>query len=116
MSAYEVIVAIKADLPDAAVRGIRDKFAEVVSKYQGNIVAFEDWGKRKLAYPIRKQTKGHYLLHLVNAAGDFTKEIERSLRIRDEVLRFLTVKVSDEDLLAPPVKPVARVSNFEEGE
>ena len=68
----------------------------VVGQYRGEVVLTEDWGKRKLAYPIHKESRGHYTYIVYTGSGDIVHEIERNLRLHDHVLRFLTVNLEDE--------------------
>lgn len=101
MRTYEVVVTIKPDLPDVALRSLRDKVKEFATKYNGQVVGFEDWGKQKLADPIKRYTKGHVIFHLVNADPEFPGALDKHLKIRDEVLRYLTFKVGEEAILMP---------------
>ena len=99
MKTYEIVVAIKPDLPEAALRNLRDKVKEYSLKHGGKVVGFEDWSKKKLAYPIKNHSRGHYVLFLVHAEPSYPADMERHLKLRDEVLRFIVVKVSDEAIL-----------------
>lgn len=91
---YETIYVVKPELPDDALSALNEKVAGIIEKNDGTMLLVDDWGKRKLAYPIQKNSKGHYVY--INFAGpsNLIAELERNLRIEDNLLRFLTVKLS----------------------
>ena len=93
---YETMIVIRPDLDDAVTTGIVEKLEGVVLDKQGTILLRDDWGKRKLAYEIQKFQKGHYFQINYLGKGPEVKEIERRLRIDPDVLRFLTVQVSED--------------------
>ena len=98
---YETIYVVKPELPDDALSALNEKVAGIIEKNDGTMLIVDDWGKRKLAYPIQKNSKGHYVY--INFAGpsSLIAELERNLRIEDNLLRFLTVKLGvDIDLEA----------------
>jgi small subunit ribosomal protein S6 len=90
---YELIIIIRPDLDEAAVTAAIEKIEGVISSNEGTVLIREDWGKRKLAYPIKKHIKGHYVL--INFIADplMIMELERNVRIMDSVVRFLTSKI-----------------------
>ncbi len=102
---YETIYVVKPELPEDALVALNDKVNTIVEKNQGTMLTVDDWGKRKLAYPIQKNSKGHYVY--INYLGPTTlvAELERNLRIEDNLLRFLTVKLDiDVDVESRKVK------------
>lgn len=80
---------------------LKERFQGVLASQGAEITHFEEWGLRDLAYPIQKQAKGYYNLIQYRAAPGATEELERIMRLADEVMRCLTV-VLDED-----VRPIA---------
>lgn len=92
---YETMIVIRPDLDDAITTGIVEKLEGVVTDKQGTILLRDDWGKRKLTYPIAKQQKGHYVMLNYLVGPDVILELERRIRIDDNILRFLTVKVAE---------------------
>jgi small subunit ribosomal protein S6 len=68
----------------------------VVKAYGGELVYEEDWGKRKFAYPIEKETRGQYTYFVYTGRGDVVAEIERNLRLHESLLRFMTVNLAKE--------------------
>ena len=92
---YELTLIVRADLDDATIEAIVDKTEAVVTDEKGHILIRDDWGKRKLAYPIQKQLKGHYFLITLLSDARHIDELERKIRIEDKIVRFLTVRVGD---------------------
>jgi small subunit ribosomal protein S6 len=93
---YETTIITRPDMSDEAVKALQERLTGVVSGYKGTLVIQEDWGRRKLAYPIQKETRGHYTYLVYTGQGDIVHEIERNLRLQDTVLRFLTVNLEKE--------------------
>lgn len=94
MNEYETIYVTRPDLDAAEQTRLDEKFESVISK-DGTILVKEVWGKRKLAYEIKKHTYGNYTYVNFVGPADIPTEIERSVRIEDNVIRFLTVKLDD---------------------
>lgn len=95
MHEYETMIVIRPDLDDPVTTGILDKLEGVISGNGGDILLRDDWGKRKLAYPIKRHLKGHYVRLEFLAPPSIIKELERNIRIEDAVMRFLTVSISE---------------------
>ena len=96
LAGYETTVITRSELSDEALKGIQDRLASVVAEYKGELVLTEDWGRRKLAYSIHKESRGHYTYYVYTGNSGVVAEIERHLRIHDHVLRFLTVNLDKE--------------------
>ena len=92
MGKYETIYIIRADLAEDLEKKIQDRVAEVVGRFQGKIEETRDLGKKPLAYRIAKHTKGHYIQLNYRGNGQVIDELERHLRLTEDVIRFLTVK------------------------
>ena len=92
---YEMIYIVRPDLEDGDISTIQERTEKVIEDQKGTLLKVDDWGKKKLAYEIQKFNKGHFVLinYLGNPEG--VVEIERTLRIDDSILRFLTVKLGD---------------------
>jgi small subunit ribosomal protein S6 len=90
---YELIFILKPDAGEDICKGIVQKITGVVEGFKGQITSVDDWGKRKLAYPIQKFNEGHYILIKLSSPNDTIKEIERLLRVNEYVIRHMTVKV-----------------------
>src|SRR5690606_13780018 len=89
---YETVVIIRPDLDDADTYAIVERLEAAIAENGGALLIRDDWGKRKLAYPIEKHQKGHYVLLNYIAPASLVTELERRTRIIDTVIRFLTVK------------------------
>lgn len=81
---------------DEDIVKLNDAIEELVVKEGGKVVKTENIGRRKMAYPIKKKTEGHYVLFEIEDSGQTIAEIERRMRVNDTVIRFITVRV-DED-------------------
>ncbi len=96
LAGYETTFITRSELTDEQLKSLQDRLADVVKNYNGEIVLTEDWGKRKLAYTIQKESRGHYTYMVYTGNNDIVHEIERNLRLQDTVLRFLTVNLEKE--------------------
>jgi small subunit ribosomal protein S6 len=96
LSGYETTFITRSELSDEKLKVLQDRLAQVILSFQGEVVLTEDWGKKKLAYPISKESRGHYSYFVYTGKGDIVHEIERNLRLNDHVLRFLTVNLEKE--------------------
>ena len=91
MQRYETLIVLDPELPDAQVRETIDRTRRLIGEMQGQVEDVDFWGIRELAYSIRKVTRGYYVLvHYLGHAA-LVNEIDRTFRISDEVLRFITV-------------------------
>ncbi len=100
MPYYESIFIARQDIPAAQVETLATQFAEVVKANGGSVAKTEHWGLRTLAYRIRKNKKGHYVLFNLDAPAKAVAEMERQMRLHEDILRYMTVKV--EELEAGP--------------
>ena len=92
MKAYEVLYIIRPDLEEEAVKAAVDKFSEVITANGGTDLKVDVWGKRRLAYEIKKFNEGYCVLMNFNSEAHAVKELERLMKISDDVIRFLTTK------------------------
>lgn len=96
MPGYETTFIAKVELSDESLKAIQEKMKSIVESFGGEIVLTEDWGKRRLAYTIGKETRGHYIFFAYTAKPGVVAEIERNLRINENIIRFLTVHLTKE--------------------
>lgn len=89
MRNYELVCIIQPDLDENAFNGVIDRLKGWVSESGGNVDKVDVWGRRKLAYPIRKQRDGQYVLLNVSLNPSATTELERNLRFQETVLRHM---------------------------
>ncbi len=94
---YELIYIVAPVATDAEVEGLHGEIKGHIETLGGSVESTAVWGRRKLAYPIDRYGEGIYVAQLINGPGGMVSEIERRLRVRDQVLRHLTVRV-DEDI------------------
>jgi small subunit ribosomal protein S6 len=99
MQLYESIFIVRPSLSDEDTTKIIDKLKGVVEK-SGTIVKMENWGKKKLAYEVKRERKGTFVYLNFQSKGDLISELERSYRLEDSVIKFLTVRM--EQPSAPP--------------
>jgi small subunit ribosomal protein S6 len=95
MRRYELIFIVQPELSEEEVKAITDRYLQIITAQKGTIIKTEDWGKRRLAYDIKKQSKGNYILVDFYGQGSMIQEIERNLKIDDNILKFITVKTRD---------------------
>ena len=89
MRNYELVCIIQPDLDENAFNGVIDRLKGWVSESGGSVDKVDIWGRRKLAYPIRKQRDGQYVLLNVSLNPSATTELERNLRFQEAVLRHM---------------------------
>ncbi len=92
MNRYEVLAIVKSDLPDEDITAILERYQGIITERQGVIAKAEKWGKRRLAYEIKKQKDGFYLFIDFAGNGPIVNEVERNFKIDDRILKFMTVK------------------------
>ncbi len=95
MRKYETFFIVDPDLPDETNSAVDNKIQSIVSANGGEVLGYSPWGKRKLAYPIRKRSRGLYVLMEYSGGPELVAELERNLRIDERVLKFITVKLDD---------------------
>ncbi len=100
MAYYENVFIARQDVSPQQVEQMAGTFGEIVTAQGGKVTKTEHWGLRNLAYKINKNRKGHYVLMNLDAPAQAVHELERNMRIHEDVLRFLTVRV--EELEAGP--------------
>ncbi len=93
MSLYESVFIARQDLTPAQIEALTGTVAELLTNNGGKITKTEQWGLRSLAYQIRKNKKGHYILMNIDGPASCIQEMERSMRINEDVLRYLTLRV-----------------------
>lgn len=92
MQLYESIFIVRPSLSDEDTSKLIDKLKGVVEK-SGTVVKLENWGKKKLAYEVKRERKGTFVYLNFQSKGDLISELERSYRLEDSVIKFLTVRI-----------------------
>ena len=93
MAFYECVIIARQDVATSQVEGLVADFTRILGENGGRVAGSEYWGLRTLAYRIKKNRKGHYVMLRVDAPAAAMHELERNLRISDDVIRYLTVRV-----------------------
>ena len=92
MNKYELALIVSAKIEDDARAAVVERAKEYIARFGGTVTEVEDWGKKKLAYDIQKMSEGFYYFIQFDAAPEVPAQLEQSVRIMDNVLRFLCVK------------------------
>jgi small subunit ribosomal protein S6 len=91
MRRYETVFVVNPELSEEQRQPLFDKLKGLLSEDQGMLVEFDEWGHKRLAYEIKKHTRGYYVLMDFCGDGALVKEIERNMRLDDRVLKYMTV-------------------------
>ncbi len=97
---YELVYIVSPAATDETVADLHAQVEAIVSRFGGRIDKTDNWGRRKLAYEINHCKEGTYVLELLMGTGEMVTELERRLRVSDDVLRHLVVRVDEELELA----------------
>ncbi|MBI5342137.1 MAG: 30S ribosomal protein S6 [Deltaproteobacteria bacterium] len=93
---YETVILFDPELPEEKRKEFLAKLAGVIGSYQGEVLKQDDWGNRKMAYPIRKKVNAFYTFLLYTGSRGVVEEVERNIKIFDGILRHLTSRVEIE--------------------
>jgi small subunit ribosomal protein S6 len=104
MRRYELMLVIRPDLAEERVQATLDRITRSISAAEGQLVKVSPWGRRRLAYPIGPHREGSYYIALFDAPSAAIEELERGLRITEELLRYLVTRVE---------RPAARRADVE---
>jgi small subunit ribosomal protein S6 len=93
---YELVYLITPDASDQEVADLHTQIEQIVQRFNATIDKTENWGRRKLAYEIGHHKEATYVVETISGAGELMKEIDRRLRVIDQVIRHLIVRVDEE--------------------
>ena len=93
---YETIYILRSDVDNAGAEKVVNRAKDVIARLEGTLTKLDNWGKRKLAYPIQKNSRGVFVYLKYVGYGDLVAELERNLRLLDEVVRFQTVLLTED--------------------
>ncbi len=118
MNKYESVLIARQDLGASQVSSLIDSLKDVVSKQGGEVVRVDNWGLKNLAYRIKKNRKGHYVLLNISAPATAVAEYERVMRVNEDIIRYMTIKVDEfsENTSADSYESQEEVSVAEQGE
>ena len=94
MNKYESVIIINPNLEEEAIKALIEKFSNLINT-DGKVDSVEELGKKRLAYEIRKNKEGYYVVFYFEANPTLIAELERVYRITDEVMKFITVRKED---------------------
>tara|TARA_B100000902_G_scaffold187415_1_gene179473 strand:- start:177 stop:548 length:372 start_codon:yes stop_codon:yes gene_type:complete len=97
MPLYEHVFISRQDLSNTQAEGLIEHFSTVLADNGGTVVESEYWGVKTMAYKINKNRKGHYAFFKTDAPAEAIQEMERLMRLHDDVMRILTIKVDEHD-------------------
>ncbi|NNE87507.1 MAG: 30S ribosomal protein S6 [Silicimonas sp.] len=97
MPLYEHVMIARQDLSNTQAEGLIEHFGTVLSDNDGKVVESEYWGVKTMAYKINKNRKGHFALLRTDAPAPAVQEMERLMRLHDDVMRVLTIKVDEHE-------------------
>ncbi len=90
---YEVTYIVNAVLSDDQIKSVVKRISSFIEDNGGEIIELNEWGSKRLAYPINKKRNGYYVNLYMKAVGDLVVRLERSLEIDDDILRYLTLRM-----------------------
>ncbi len=102
MNFYESLFILNPALDDIEVKKLLDKVGGYIKKGGGEVLRVDNWGKKKLAYEVKKQKKGYYVLLNFQAKSGAIRELERSLKLTDPIVKFMIIRLDKEPVLNNP--------------
>ena len=118
MNKYELALVVSAKLDNEGVAAVVDNAKQLIERFGGQVSEVEEWGKRKLAYEIQKQTEAFYFFVQFEADTTAPAEIESRMRIMENVLRYLVIRKDENDTfkVTPEKAPAAETAEEDEVE
>jgi len=95
MRSYEFTFIVHADVEDEGITDVTEKVSQFIADSGGQVTNADHWGRRRVAYPIQKQKEGYYVLMQVQLDPESINALERNLKLTEEVIRYLLVRVED---------------------
>ena len=95
MSNYELVLIVSPEVTDEEMPDFIAKLGELINKVGGSVDEVNQWGKRQLAYPIKRSTEGNYVLSKLKLKPTVTKDLETNFRLSGKILRHLLIKLAD---------------------
>ena len=103
MAFYESVVITRPELTETQIEQLINDLSEIIEDNNGKVVKREQWGLRSFAYKIKKNKKGHYFMLNLDSAPTTILEYERQMRINEDIIRFLTIKIDEIDNKPSPL-------------
>ena len=102
MQVYEAVLIARQDISESQVQDLVKEYSDVLSSEKGKILKTEFWGLRNLSYRINKNRKGHYVLIESETEAAQLQEIERRMRLSEDILRYMSIKLEEPSKTASP--------------
>ncbi|HET9266120.1 MAG TPA: 30S ribosomal protein S6 [Vicinamibacterales bacterium] len=93
---YELVYIVTPDASEQEVADLHTQIEQIIQRFNGTLDKTENWGRRKMAYEIGHHREGTYVVETITGPGELMKEIDRRLRVIDQVIRHLVVRVDEE--------------------
>jgi small subunit ribosomal protein S6 len=93
---YELVYVLSPQASEQGVADLHTQIEQIISRFNATLARTENWGRRKLAYEIAGHKEGTYVLEVIDGSGDVIKEIDRRLKVNEQVLRHQVVRVDEE--------------------
>ena len=93
---YELVYIVTPEATEDLIASIHEQVEQTTQRMGGSLSKTENWGRRKLAYEIKRQKEGVYVLEVIEGTGELMKELDRRLKVVDQVIRHLVVRVDEE--------------------
>jgi small subunit ribosomal protein S6 len=111
---YELVFIVHPEVDDEGLAAIVETVKDLVKRGGGQVTKVDLWGVRRLAYPIKKQREGQYVLMRLDMASEGVAELERSLGLSEQVIRHLVVRLEDDDQVLSAKEPRVEVAELPE--
>lgn len=108
---YELIYIVASDASEQQITDLHTQVEEIIGRFSGTLDKTENWGRRRLAYEIGPHKEGTYVLEVISGTGELMKEIDRRLRVSDQVIRHLTVRVDEENRVIERTRSVRKAES-----
>jgi small subunit ribosomal protein S6 len=108
---YEVVYIVTPDAGEDVIADLHKQIEAIVQRFGGNIEKTENWGRRRLAYDLAHHREGTYVLEVINGPGELIHELDRRLKVIDQVVRHLVVRVDEELRVAERAKAKRRTES-----
>jgi small subunit ribosomal protein S6 len=93
---YELVYILPPDTTEQQVTELHEQIGQIVTRMNGHVEKNENWGRRRMAYEIGHHKEGVYVLDVINGSGELMKELDRRLKVMDQVIRHMIVRVDEE--------------------
>ena len=107
---YELVYIITPEATDQQVADLHAQIEQIVQRFNGTLDKSENWGRRKLAYEIAHHREGIYVVETISGPGELMKEIDRRLKVIDQVIRHMVVRVDEELRVADRTREARRAN------